>query len=267
VLWIYLSPHFDDIALSCGGVAWEQSHAGDRIAIWTICAGVPPDTPLSPFAQQLHLRWQTGAAAVTDRRQEDQLAAQILGAAYRYFDWPDCIYRFRPENGQPLIGGEYDLFHASPEETVVQDLADLLKKTAPEGAVLVCPMALGDHVDHLLTRVAAERSGMPIYYYPDYPYLLQLPAVLEKMEQSYFQKTTKKGNDTAHPTTRDEQIPPTKQWARLPTVVSEEALNAWQNSIAAYRSQISTFWNGIPAMEMAIRNYWAGGGGRLWQFK
>jgi len=264
--WIYLSPHFDDIALSCGGLAWEQTHSGDRVEIWTVCAGDPPHRPLSPFAQELHARWQTGPEAVADRRQEDSQAALILGAAYRYFDWPDCIYRFHIESEEPVISGEYDLFHAAPEENVVSDLATQLKKIVPQGANLVSPMALGNHIDHQLTRMAAESTGMPLIYYADYPYILNLPDVLKKMEQSYLNRSgKKKGDSPAMPPDGNADL--SKTWARTPAVLSSDALKAWQASIAAYRSQISTFWKGLSEMEMAVRNYWAGGGGRLWQIK
>ena len=255
--WVYLSPHFDDVALSCGGLVWEQAHSGDQVEIWTVCAGDPPDTPLSPFAQSLHDRWQTSPRAVEDRRQEDQRAAQALGATIRRFDWPDCIYRFRPENGHPVIRGEYDLFHAEPEESLVNEVSAKLASTLPAGVRLVCPMAIGDHVDHHLTRRAAERLGAPLFFYPDYPYILQLPTILEKMEGS----GARGGAMGRTPASPDEK------WTRLAGFISEEGLSAWQKSIAAYQSQISTFWHKVPDMELAIRNYWAGGGGRLWKIK
>ncbi|MBA4379671.1 MAG: PIG-L family deacetylase, partial [Anaerolinea sp.] len=55
--WIYISPHLDDAVLSCGGLIWEQSHAGTQVEIWTVCTGDPPEGPLSPFAEVLHAEW------------------------------------------------------------------------------------------------------------------------------------------------------------------------------------------------------------------
>ena len=75
--WIYLSPHFDDIALSCGGLVWHQVQAGDVVEIWTVCAAAPdPSQPFSPFAQSLHARWGTGPASVAARRAEDIASCQ-----------------------------------------------------------------------------------------------------------------------------------------------------------------------------------------------
>ena len=66
--WIYLSPHFDDVALSCGGLLWEQAQAGEGASVWTICAGEVPAGQLSPFAQSLHERWEKGQGAAVQRR-------------------------------------------------------------------------------------------------------------------------------------------------------------------------------------------------------
>jgi LmbE family N-acetylglucosaminyl deacetylase len=239
--WIYLSPHLDDAALSCGGLIWEQAQSGLGVSIWNICAGFIPSRPLSPFAQELHARWQTGPEAVHARRDEDLLASARLGAKPVYLDIPDCIYRFRslPDGEQPLIQGETDLQDAEPEENLVEHLAQVLRETLPPSARVVCPMALGRHVDHRLARAAAERSGLPLFYYADYPYVLRSALVLSQMELGV--------------------------WKRTPAPVSEPALTAWLEAVANYSSQISTFWSGSEEMKLAVKNYWAGGGGRLWQ--
>ena len=54
--WIYLSPHFDDAVLSCGGLIRAQSQEGLAVEIWTIFAGDPPPGPLSEFALKIHAR-------------------------------------------------------------------------------------------------------------------------------------------------------------------------------------------------------------------
>ncbi|MGH2521295.1 MAG: PIG-L deacetylase family protein, partial [Anaerolineales bacterium] len=51
---LYLSPHFDDAALSCGGTIHQQTRQGERAVVVTVCAGDSPPGPLSAFAQTLH---------------------------------------------------------------------------------------------------------------------------------------------------------------------------------------------------------------------
>src|SRR5215470_20022956 len=93
--WIYLSPHLDDAALSAGGLIYDQLQSGSPVEIWTLMAGAPRETEYSPLAQMLHTTWGFSDAddAIRGRRQEDQQAADILGAKAVHFDFLDCIYR------------------------------------------------------------------------------------------------------------------------------------------------------------------------------
>jgi LmbE family N-acetylglucosaminyl deacetylase len=248
--WIYISPHLDDVALSCGGLVWEQSHQGEVISIWTVCAGDPPPLPLSPLAESLHSRWQTGPAAVTERRLEDIAACQELAASYRHLSVPDCIYRRSPQDGEALYATEEAIFGAlHPADTrLVGELSSWLASDLPRQAVLVCPLAVGRHVDHLLTRAAVERlvqvnafeSQWFLCYYADFPYAQN----------------------------RDSRasLPIGPGWDVQTYSVSDPGLLAWGRAIAAYASQISTFWSDSGAMQIALRDYARQEGGvRLWR--
>jgi LmbE family N-acetylglucosaminyl deacetylase len=235
--WIYLSPHFDDVALSCGGLVWEQVQAGQPASIWTICAGEPPAGPLSSFAQSLHDRWQTGDQAVPRRLAEDIASCQALGASWRHFNLPDCIYRPGGESGVHYYDSEESLWgEVHPGEALlIEKLAEMLDPDIPETAQLICPFALGGHVDHRLTRSVAERSGRRLWYYLDYPYVLKEPATLEALEKA--------------------------GWQSITFDISNPGLAAWQASIAAHQSQISTFWYDLDTMRDAIRAFWIDMGG------
>lgn len=238
--WIFLSPHLDDGVLSCGGMIFDLVQAGAKVEIWTICAADPAPGALPPFAQSLHERWQTGRDAVAQRRTEDLASCRWIHAIPRHLPFQDCIYRFLP-NGQPLIQENDALFAplSAAEAGLADALTAYLLEYLPANAHLVSPLTLGGHVDHHLTRIAAERLARPLYYYADYPY-----AALAALEQTGL-------------------IQP--GWSRLEKPVSEAGLQAWQNAIGEHRSQISTFWGGVTEMRQKICEYWqAGGGGRLW---
>ena len=243
--WIFLSPHFDDVVLSAGGLVWELSQCGDKVEIWTICAGDPPaDKPLADYARMLHIFWELGEKDVPySRSQEDVACCQVLGVNYRRYTVPDCIYRYHPGSEQAMINLPDDIkAPLEPEESyLIPPVTDFLRKNLPEGVELVSPLTLGKHRDHVLTRRAAERLGIPLWHYADYPYIVQ---------EQY---------DLA------EWIPAQAEQFSLP--VSPAGLKAWQDGFACHHSQILLFWPDEAAMRLALESYsGSGGGNRLWKF-
>ena len=239
--WIYFSPHFDDVALSCGGLVWEQTHAGEKVNIWTVCAGGPPPGDLSPFAQELHSRWKMSQNAPAQRMAEDITSCHRLGAGYQHFSIPDCIYRRNPQTDELMYPSEAALngpLHPGDAE-VVDDLLKDFRALLPADVILICPLALGNHVDHQLTRMAAQGLGRKCWYYADFPYVLRFKEQLDRLQS--------------------------EGWETRIFRISQRGLSRWQESISAYRSQISTFWPSEHAMRQAVSDYLQGDGGvSLW---
>ena len=224
--WIYLSPHLDDVVLSLGGLLWEQSQAGNEVEIWTICAGDPPPGAFSPFAESLHARWETGTQSMSIRRAEDRASCQRLGAAYVHFPIPDCIYRRSPISGKHLYAAEDALWEPvhPDEESLIVQICEQIQANLSSQAQVVCPMTIGNHVDHRLTRAAAESLGRPLWFYADYPYVLQ-----------------------------NEHMARLKEFPSKVTKISSKGITAWQEGVAAHHSQISTFWQDLHEMNQAIQ--------------
>lgn len=221
---------------------WEQVQSGNTVSIWTICAGAPSAGDLSPFAQGLHARWEAAQNATTGRRAEDLNSCYHLGADSRYFSIPDCIYRRDPQTGEFLYSSESALYGPlQPGDShIITALQEDLKRFIQPDMVIVSPLGLGSHVDHQLTRLALERLGCVSWYYADYPYVLNNRAQVDDMEQ--------------------------QGWTNQVFPISPEGLAAWQDSIAAHGSQISTFWSSENAMRQAVAAYLqADNGIRLWK--
>jgi len=236
--WIFLSPHFDDVALSCGGLVWQLTSEGHQVEIWTIMAGLPSEGPYSEFAEKNHTAWGiSGEAAIRMRQSEDQAACEILGAQANHCRWQDAIYRKNPETGEPVVNNNQELLGEPPEAYLVEEIAVFLEREIPKSARLIFPMGLGGHIDHRVLVQVGKRSGMVKVVYADYPYILT---------DFYAQKTD--GN----------------QWTKLPQALGEEALTRWQDAVLCYTSQLSGFWRDEPEARLSLRNYLVGGGGRLW---
>jgi len=240
---ILLSPHLDDAALSCGGQISMQTAAGQSVLVVSIMAGDPPAANVSAYAQQLHDRWQFEIGAARRRREEDRQACHILGADYLHWEYPDCIYRHDPLTGRTYYNSDEDIFgpvHLAEKElqnTLVEKLAKL-----PEHGRIMSPLAVGNHVDHQLTRRAAESYfERRLIYFEEYPYVADAGAV---------EKVIAAGEDTWH-----------SQTISISTGAMEKKIEA----IAAYASQISTFFLDRADLEQQVKRYaQIVGGERIW---
>ena len=236
--WIFISPHFDDVVLSCGALVWELTHQNNAVEIWTMMGGYPPDEIFSPFADMMHQAWGlTGKTVVNMRREEDQAACAVLGAQHRHWHWPDVIYRRDPQTGAYAVNNNTELFGSAPNNELVKTVADALAEALPVDALIVLPIGLGGHVDHKTVVQAGQLLAGKKHYYADYPYIL---------------------------TDFDNPLLVEKHYQPMPHPLGPDALEAWQDAILCYKSQVGEFWRDATETRLALRNYLAGGGGRLW---
>jgi LmbE family N-acetylglucosaminyl deacetylase len=235
---VYLSPHLDDAALSCGGLIHQQARSGLRPLVVTCFAGVPDYHVLSPFAARLHRLWGQPTSPVERRRCEDAAAMNLLGADYEHWDYLDGIYRRNPGSSRFLYASEGALVGSlKPEDKGLIDelatrLAALLLGTPEEArwrgtaapgslsqeeTLIFAPLAVGHHVDHQCVFHAALKlrdHGRPVWFYEDYPY-------------------AEEGQNLAlaHQT----WISPPKPFLRM---LNEDDLQVKVNAIGLYKSQL-----------------------------
>jgi LmbE family N-acetylglucosaminyl deacetylase len=235
---VYLSPHFDDAALSLGGMIAAQHAAGERVLVVTVCSAAPRG-PLNPFAAYLHARWGGDVDPNAIRRTEDAAAAARLGADLLWLDEEDAIYRHAAYSsveaifGAPVAG---DPLGANLRQHLTQ-----LHTHLPQ-ARWYAPLAIGNHVDHQITQAvaAATLAGRAdLAWYEDLPYATREGAVAERLLQLPGLISS----------TRDIS-------ATLPTKLA---------AIADYASQIGELFGDIATMRAQISAYAATvGGERIW---
>ncbi|HEY6565404.1 MAG TPA: PIG-L family deacetylase, partial [Pirellulaceae bacterium] len=179
---IFLSPHYDDIALSGGGTAATLAAAGRTPEIALIFGDHPdPTVPMTAFANMLHEQWGlTAEEVINSRRSEERVASITMGSCDRFLPFRDAIYR-----GERYVSDE-DLFGiVKSDEADIPDLiiSELKLCAAGIGSTRIyAPLAIGFHVDHQHAYNAGLeliRRGWEVWFYEDLPYGL-LPANVER---------------------------------------------------------------------------------------
>jgi LmbE family N-acetylglucosaminyl deacetylase len=181
---VYLSPHLDDAALSCGGLIARQRTAGEGVLVVTLCTAAPhPDGPFSDLAEEFHREWGLAPAQVlATRLAEDAAALDILGADSFAAGMLDAIYR-----APALYDSRATLFNApaavDPLRPALAALLTELRTCLPQ-ATFYAPLGIGEHVDHQITAEgAAVHAGTPLAWYEDFPYVAREGALEARMAQ------------------------------------------------------------------------------------
>jgi LmbE family N-acetylglucosaminyl deacetylase len=161
---IVLSPHLDDAALSCGGLLTALRGQVSCLTVTLTCGDA---------------RARKGFATPAGRRLEDRNAMRSIGCDVAHLGFADAIYRRSPISGQLIYRGIRERISAPPIDDAahVEELYLVMRRLCLDigNVVLLSPMAIGRHVDHLLCAHVALRllgSSPNLFFYEDFPYVV-----------------------------------------------------------------------------------------------
>jgi LmbE family N-acetylglucosaminyl deacetylase len=229
---IFLSPHFDDVALSCGGMIATATAAGERVLMVTVCAALPSPHATSALTDRIHAArgFRDGIAYVTARREEDRAAAAILGAQIEWGSSLDAIYR-DPEHynrsmtllGAPAAGDP--LVHET--SLVIEEL----RRSFP-GAKLFAPLGVSGHIDHRAVSEAARMADKSVLLYEEFPH---------------------RGVPVAGTSTGTSEV----------VRVAPAFIDAWVSAVLCYRSQLRPLFGDESAARAALISHAESTGGTV----
>jgi LmbE family N-acetylglucosaminyl deacetylase len=184
---LFISPHYDDIALSCGGTAALVSEAGKDAVVALLFGDHPdPNEPLTAFADQMHAEWGMSAdQVIAGRRAEEASSSHILGLRDVFLPFRDAIYRGDNYlSDEQLFGPPRGTDRDLPERVVAAIAAEGFR---PLDSRAYAPLASGSHVDHLLgfqAGVLLASDGWDVLFYEDLPYSLLENRVADRVSQA-----------------------------------------------------------------------------------
>ncbi len=246
---LFVSPHPDDAALSCGGLILTLTDAGDTVEILTIFSGCGRQPELTPY-QRLALGFGekgadgAGADGPTPeeisalRRAEDAAYARLARAQIRHVDLPDAVFR-------DYVGDE-ELF-ADPKRddpAPTAELAAAVRAIEPDRVYL--PLAVGSHVDHRLAR----RAGLTLLTDPE---TTRLPIERVRFYEDFPYSATVGFEDPRRLDAELERTLPAGHAFEAERVGIEAVLERKIANLAAYPSQLGRLFGGDDPMAIAVR--------------
>jgi LmbE family N-acetylglucosaminyl deacetylase len=181
---LFVQPHSDDIALSCGGTV-ATTASGERTVIATVFCRVPDaGVPRHELARSIEGNWQLGDGAQAGRRAEDEEAARGLGAELVWLDHLDAIFRGSAYADRVHLRGPVRDADRPAVAAAERDVIDLVTRLGP--TVVFLPLAVGGHVDHRACHEmhgALAAAGAEIWLYEDQPYSLVPDAIEARLAE------------------------------------------------------------------------------------
>jgi LmbE family N-acetylglucosaminyl deacetylase len=159
---VFVSPHPDDVALSCGALIASLRSAAESVTILTVHGGAGSEPELTPYQVETLGYGEvepkpTPEQAMGFRRAEDEAFGRYVGATIVQLLRPDAV--FRGYGDGTLMG-----LPRADDPAPIEELWRALAEAAPDRLYL--PIAIGAHVDHELTR----RAGIALLAEPASPY-------------------------------------------------------------------------------------------------
>jgi LmbE family N-acetylglucosaminyl deacetylase len=177
---LILSPHLDDAAFSCGASIARATDEGWPVVVVVFFAGLPQNGSLTPAARDYHELCGLGDDAIAVRIREDQAAMSVLSAQARHLGLLESLYRLRPD-GTPAYPRWTDINNPpdGPEPEIIEAITDAIDDAirSYDPNLILYPLAVGGHVDHLAVHAGAlaaqERAAhIPWFAYEDVPYVM-----------------------------------------------------------------------------------------------
>ena len=143
---IYISPHSDDVALSCGGQIISNASRQDDTLILNIFTSESRYSRQGPAKMESAFRDSINE----DRTKEDKSAWKSIGVRADFLNLPEAILRKK---------FPFAILRSKGDDTIIDDVCGALLpyvKAYPD-ADFYFPAGIGNHIDHLACKQAAFR--------------------------------------------------------------------------------------------------------------
>ncbi len=237
---LVLSPHLDDGVLSCASLVAALEATG-RVTVLTVFSEASPP-PHTRAARSFLRTCASGGAAelFAARRAEDREALELLGARQVHLGLVDALFRRRGERPSRLGRLLPELDHRYPtyrfdialgrvsrsDPSVETALHLVHERLDVRPDLVLAPLGVGRHVDHLITRELGRRLSEDPVYYADFPYILRTDPDEDFIEDTRLRPWTWTGDGDLR-----------------------------QTAIAAYRSQVPGLFPGSRVPEVPETYY------------
>lgn len=205
---VFVSPHLDDAALSCGELMRTLSKFTKVTVINVFTTADNKSQTMSAKKALADSQYATPVDLYKERVKEDKIALSSIKVAVKNLGYTEALWRKikKPSVIQKHLSKLLPEFiHVYPtyklhiskgiismhDNDLITEISANLKKNISPKAIVFAPFGVGNHVDHIVTRKAVEKVFHPIYWI-DQPYIERKKVELPSYNTFPVNDTSKK---------------------------------------------------------------------------
>jgi LmbE family N-acetylglucosaminyl deacetylase len=223
---LIVSPHLDDAVLSCGDLINKLINDNNIVDVITVFSKDEKKENLSDAAKKFHSNCFLPSNPMIERKKEDRKAHNYLKCKSHYMDYLECLYR--KHDNKHLYPDLNNIYHLEDnDKKIIKDVEKSLSKIINNYDIILAPLGLGGHADHLVCNKAINNIKNIIkgklYFYEEVAYVC------------YYYRDNEKSN-----------------WGKglknMLIEIRDDNFNKKINSILMYRSQLNILWSDYNQM-------------------
>ena len=181
---VAVSPHLDDAVLSCGALLEYLAPRCPVTVVTVFTAASPRPWPLPARRQMRAIGERDAERFYRQRQEEDSAVLADMGVGLVHLGLPDALFR-RVGPGPGRLPGRprrpaYPTFRfdaargriAAADARLTDEVGVAIGAVADgaDARLVLAPLGVGRHVDHLITRGATRDLAPRTVFYSDFPY-------------------------------------------------------------------------------------------------
>lgn len=174
--FVFLSPHFDDAILSCGAlISWlrKMKKTVYIITLFTKVSSKPYSPQAVDFLNRCNV--QNADKLFELRKKENDNVGIKTGIHIINLKFEDAAWRkngngFIYHNAEAQFSGKISSRDKNTQSTIEKEIK-IITENLKSKYVLLAPLGIGGHADHVIARKIAKNFDNPVYW-EDFPYNL-----------------------------------------------------------------------------------------------
>lgn len=184
---VFISPHFDDAILSCGGLMLELAGKTEMTVVNVFSkANAGPHTLSARRFLKFSGNHSSAQELYSARELEDKSALQELGVKVINLGLEDALFRRKDSKSifgkvLPELNHVYPTYPlhiirgANPNDPAFKQVKNKLKKLYKENSIIYfSPYGIGNHADHQVVSSVSRDLFKKLVLYSDFPYNIRL---------------------------------------------------------------------------------------------